>query len=424
MRVAIITYGTRGDVQPYVVLGHALAARGHAVRVAVCQNLVGMVDAAGLGSVPIPFDTQEFMSSPEGRTFLSTGKMTRFLKEAVRRETGCRDAIGEAFIETCDDADVIISNALTITRARSLGDANGVPVLPVYTVPIEPTGEFACPYLIRSTAAPTRALRRGSHVAFETVYWQGSRANDAAFRRQLGLPGRHGNALRALRRDRVPVHHLVTRELLPEPTDWPSYLHNVGAVDVPASLREAWGETHTDPALAAWLDAGEPPVFFGYGSMPVLDPAAALAMISEVARRLGVRALVGAGWSDLANATTDDVYVATTFDHDEVLPRCAAAVHHGGAGTTQTVIRAGIPAVVAHVFADQPMWGMLVARQGLGTHAAYQSLTTDRLVSLLQPLLAPDVRRRTAAAAHRMTDENAVGTVVSLVERAVPPASN
>jgi UDP-N-acetylglucosamine:LPS N-acetylglucosamine transferase len=67
---------------------------------------------------------------------------------------------------------------------------------------------------------------------------------------------------------------------------------------------------------------------------------------------------------------------------------------------------------------------MLVARQGLGTHTAYQSLTTERLVSLLQPLLAPDVRRRTAAAADRMADENAVGSVVSLVERAVPPGSN
>jgi sterol 3beta-glucosyltransferase len=290
-------------------------------------------------------------------------------------------------------------------------------VLAVYTVPLEPTGDFACPYLVRSTKAPTRALRRSSHVAFETVYWQGSRANDAAFRRQLGLRPNRRNGLRALRRDAVPVHHLVSRELLPEPTDWPGHVRNIGAVDVPAALRAAWGEASVNTDLAAWLDAGDPPVFFGFGSMPVLDPAAALAMIREVSQRLGVRALVGAGWSDLASdPTAADVFVAKSFDHAEVLPRCAAAVHHGGAGTTQTVMRAGIPAVVAHVFADQPMWAMRVEKQGLGAQTPYQSVTADRLTALLRPLLSDAVKARCEAAATRMAAENPVAKVVSLIE--------
>jgi sterol 3beta-glucosyltransferase len=87
--------------------------------------------------------------------------------------------------------------------------------------------------------------------------------------------------------------------LLAEPADWPRHLHNVGAPVVPPALRAAWGEDALPPGLAEWLGAGDPPVYFGFGSMPVLDPAAAVGMITTVARRLGVRALIGRagpGW--------------------------------------------------------------------------------------------------------------------------------
>jgi UDP:flavonoid glycosyltransferase YjiC (YdhE family) len=413
MKIAVLTYGTRGDVQPYAVIAHALSKRGHDVRIGVCENLVGMTEAIGLDTVSIPFDTQEFMSSEQGRAVLSAGRTTKFMTEALRRETEARDAIGAAFIDTCRDADIVISNVLSIIRARSIAEAIGARLMAVYTVPVEPTSEFASPYLFRSTRAPTAALRRFSHLAFETVYWQGSRRNETAFRRQLGLRPNRTNPFRDLRRERVQVQHLISRELMAEAADWPAHVRNVGAVEVPKELRAAWGES-VDEDLATWLDAGDPPVFFGFGSMPVLDPAAALAMIREVAQRLGVRALVGAGWSDLASDPTGaDVFVTKSFDHAEALPRCSAAVHHGGAGTTQTVMRAGIPAVITHVFADQPMWAMRVERHGLGTATPYQSVTADRLTEALRPLLATAVKERCADVAARMAREDAVGAVLA-----------
>jgi UDP:flavonoid glycosyltransferase YjiC (YdhE family) len=416
MKIAVLTYGTRGDVQPYAVIAHALSMHGHDVRIGVCENLVGMTEAIGLDTVSIPFDTQEFMSSEKGRAVLSAGSTTKFMTEALRRETAAREGIGEAFIDTCRDSEVVISNVLSIIRARSIAEATGARLMAVYTVPVQPTSEFASPYLFRSTRAPTAVLRRFSHVAFESLYWQGSRRNETAFRRQLGLQPARGNPLRALRRERVDVQHLISRELLAEPADWPAHVHSVGAVSVPPELRAAWGEA-VDERLAAWLDAGDPPVFFGFGSMPVLDPAAALAMIREVAQRLGVRALVGAGWSDLASDPAGaDVFVTRSFDHAEVLPRCSAAVHHGGAGTTQTVMRAGIPAVVAHVFADQPMWGMRIERQGLGVATPYQSLTADRLTESIRPLLATAVKQRCAEVARRMAGEDAVGAVLARLD--------
>jgi len=108
------------------------------------------------------------------------------------------------------------------------------------------------------------------------------------------------------RRDQVPTLHLVSPHLLAEPADWPGHLHNVGAPVVPPALRAAWGENALPPGLAEWLAAGDPPVYFGFGSMPLPDPAAAVGMITAVARRLGVRALIGAGWSGLAAGAQRD----------------------------------------------------------------------------------------------------------------------
>lgn len=420
MKIAILTYGTRGDVQPYAVLGHALARRGHAVRIAVCENLVDMTRSIGLDTVAVPVDSQEFMSSEQGRAVLSAGKTTKFIKELSRRETEASREIGDALVEASRDAEVVIASVLAVARATSLVEASGQRMLAVYVPPIHPTAQFASPYIFRSTHAPTALLRRASHLVFETVFWWGSRRNVRAFRRQLGLPARVANPLRALRRAQVPVSHLITRALLPEPPDWPDHVRNVGEIAVPRELREAWGEATVPPDLERWLAAGDAPVYFGFGSMPVLDAVAARAMIETVAQRLGVRALIGAGWSDVAAGSSEAVYVVNAFDHDQVLPRCVAAVHHGGAGTTQAVMRAGLPAVVAHVFADQPLWGRRIADQGLGAQTRYQHLSADRLVELLRPLLDPAAKRSAEAAAAVMATEDAIGTIVDMIEDGHP----
>lgn len=123
------------------------------------------------------------------------------------------------------------------------------------------------------------------------------------------------------------------------------------------------------PDLQAWLDSGESPVFFGFGSMPIVDPRRMLADLAEVTRMLGVRGLIGAGWTAYDDIDLPDhLYLERGHvDHERVLPQCVAAVHHGGAGTAATVTRAGIASVVVSVFLDQPFWGWRIAQAGLGS---------------------------------------------------------
>ena len=185
--------------------------------------------------------------------------------------------------------------------------------------------------------------------------------------------------------------------------------------------RPALGEPGVDVGLDAWLSAGEPPVYFGFGSMPITDPHAAGAMIGRVARRLGVRALVSAGWGRLAvdDAEGSHVRGVDALDHDALLPRCRAAVHHGGAGTTAAAVAAGVPSVVCSVFADQPFWGTRLERLGAGAHLRFAALDEESLTAALRAVLVPAVAARAAELGRLLRSEPpAAARAADLVEAA------
>ena len=415
----MLTYGSRGDVQPYLAVADQLRAGGHTVVFATPVNLAATVRAGGFEAAPIPIDSQAFLSSDEGRQFLANGRTTTFLRRLAEEETAKRDGLDEALIEASVDADVVVTGVLALTRAAAITERSGQPLVVLSTLPFEPTGDFPCPYLVHGDL-PTRAARRASHRLFLRLFSLSGRANVAAMRTRLGAPGRAPDVFRRLRRDATPIVHMISPQLLPRPRDWPDHCTLAGDVPVPAHLRAAWGEAHLDDELLAWLDAGPPPVFMGFGSMPVLEPAASLRMIDDVAARCGVRALVGAGWSDVpaGERSGGRLFIASAFDHDRVLPRCAAAVHHGGAGTTHAALRAGLPAVVAHVFADQILWGRQVTSRRVGTSMPYRRLNAERLTAALAPLLDDDVARRASSVADAMGHERGAAVAAEAIETA------
>jgi sterol 3beta-glucosyltransferase len=160
---------------------------------------------------------------------------------------------------------------------------------------------------------------------------------------------------------------------------------------VSPALRAGLGEAEVPPDLDAWLADGPPPVFFGFGSMPVLDPARMLAHLAGITASRGIRGLVGAGSTDYGVPAAElpgHLHLTPpVVDHDQVLPRCRAAVHHGGSSTTAAVLRAGLPSVVASVFFDQPFWGWRVARTGVGVTVPFRALTPARLGQALDRVL-------------------------------------
>ncbi|MCX4090901.1 glycosyltransferase [Nocardia sp. alder85J] len=194
---------------------------------------------------------------------------------------------------------------------------------------------------------------------------------------------------------------------------------------MPQRLRAAWGEQAVDPALTAWLDEGEAPIYFCMTGMPVLDPAACCALIAAVCTRLGARALVTMRGEGVPPGAGHDrrLYLVNSFDYDRVLPRCRAVVHHGGSGNTQDVLRAGLPAVVIGVHSDQFFYGWRISALGIGDDFPYPKLTEDRLFTALTRALAPESLRRASELGDRAATENGVHAAADAIERLVVASS-
>jgi sterol 3beta-glucosyltransferase len=416
MHITVLTWGTRGDVQPYLALGLELERRGHRVVLALNQNHLPWLARVGLEVRALPLDVQAAFESEEARRWLAAGRTTVFLRWLSSVEHGLREPLAAALVDACQGADLIVTTHLLAHRAAALAEKLDVPAVRVSTFPTAATGEYPTPFLMNGMPRlPGPALRRLSHRLIKTVALRGQRADLQELRRHLGLQPLAGDAEEHLVARGIRTLNAVSPSLLPRPGDWPEDQVITGHCRLSPEARVALGEGGVPADLAAWLDAGPPPVFFGFGSMPVQDPPYTLAMVGEVCRRLGLRALVGAGWSQYGRPEDPDLRVVESCNHDLVFPRCCAVVHHGGAGTTATGLTAGRPTVVASVFADQPLWGDRVARLGAGFTLPFQRLTAPRLAAALGSALTPEVVDTARALGQQMQAEDGLGATAAAV---------
>jgi len=243
------------------------------------------------------------------------------------------------------------------------------------------------------------------------------RAEVATLREELGIPPASRSVLRNIARGQVRCLLGYSQTLFPSPEDWPPSALSAGFLAPSSELRTRFGEYGVPNDLDEWLRAGSPPVFLGFGSMPVLDGANSLRMVTTTLAELGVRGILAAGWSELDHASDDTLYVTGELDHQALFPRCVAAVHHGGAGTTHTSLAAGTPTLVCSVFYDQPFWGARCRALGVGDTIPFTRLNAKRLTDGLRRVLKPEVAARAKELAARMGQEDGLGATVAHLER-------
>jgi sterol 3beta-glucosyltransferase len=419
MKIALTTHGTRGDVQPFVAVALALKDRGHDVTLAVPPNLQEWAGRCGVAAGRIAIDSQAFMESEQGRAWLAAGNMATFMKHISAEIRANRDALIADQQRACDGADVIVAGFLTEDHSSVMAESRSVPMVSLHLAPMRPTSAFPNG-LVTTRPLPFGALNRATHALFDRLWWGGYRDDVNTFRGRVGLaPTAASTAKRQAARGAFSVQ-AYSPLLVAQPDDWGETQPVVGAIGFPAAARARLGEGAPDPALVEWLGQGSAPVYFGLGSMPVRDPAAMLKTVGAVASACGVRALVGAGWSRLeaARDLPEHVRIVGAVDHGWLLPRCAAAVHHGGAGTTHAALAAGLPAVVTSVFADQPFWASRVERLGVGVHLPFKHLAPAALEKALRRALDPSVKEAAQRLGARLAAEpDATARVVEIVER-------
>ncbi|MFC7565036.1 glycosyltransferase [Actinomadura namibiensis] len=292
MRIAMLASGTRGDVQPMVAIGDELARRGHEVAVAVNSDLADWVTRAGLRAVPTGVDFKRFLSSAESRRMLAHGKVDTTIRRIVADEHRVNQQIVNACVRAAEGADVILTTVTMSLRGLCLEKATGVPSRILYSFPIVPTGDFSG-IMPRVRDFRMAWANRGGSRMLNQLYWMRNKANLDEMSDLMGAP----RVSRMPRQEERPGLHLYSPRVVPEPTDLPGGHELIGFPVLSDDLRDRLGERTVPAELDRWLDAGPEPVYFGFGSMPVLDPERTLRELIEVTARRGIRGLVGAGAS-------------------------------------------------------------------------------------------------------------------------------
>ncbi|WP_208997039.1 glycosyltransferase [Roseibium denhamense] len=365
-KILIASLGTRGDVQPYTALARALTDAGANVVISTGEGFEDSIAAAGARARPLPINYQTLLQDADVRAalFSLSGKY-----KAARATLALQSKVAKALWGICleEKPDLILFNlkaTVTTLAARRLG----IPALPTALQPImAPTGAF--PIGLFGLPDLGRTLNRFSYRAGKWLMRLGLaplikqvRAEAAA---ECALPG---SLIDGHMPDGSKALSLqaYSRALVPTPSDWP-----MEAVSCGYWFTEPDSAYRPPPDLGAFLEAGAPPVYLGFGSMPSRDPAAITKTVLDALILSGHRAILATGWGgltrqDLPGTLAQKVFLLDKAPHSWLFPRCLGVVHHGGAGTTHEALRWGKPSLVCPVFGDQPFWGNRVSAINAG----------------------------------------------------------
>ncbi|AZG45231.1 glycosyltransferase [Gordonia insulae] len=428
--IAIVLYGSRGDIQPGICLALELQHRGHRVSVLAPPELVDLARSAGVGQVrPVGLDAHQAWSSDAAvaaQRHRNPLVRLRFTLSTVRAGFAAFDdaLIAEFLADRAPlaDVDLLVVAPLCQERGLAVAERLDVGLVVLRYGPMSENGVVgSIPGL---TAHWSVAWKRRSWRIADRLTWVATGWHANAFRRSIGVPRARGPLSRRLGALGVPQLQAYDAELFPGlADDWGETKPITGFFDLPPENRAKLGEMTTDSTdLANWLVEGEPPLFVTFGSMSPAARDRGVAVFREVARGLGLRCLIAGETTHGVDPDDDGVFAVGAVDHATVLPRCAAAVHHGGAGTTAASLRAGLPTLVCSVTADQPFWGQSVRALRVGDTTRLPNLTPASATAGLEAVLAAPVRAAAQQLAARMVQpEKAVAVAADIVEARARP---
>lgn len=415
MRITIVVVGSRGDVQPFVALGRKLQANGHEVILNAQRDFEDFIRQWGLGFYPMAGDPKIIM------TMLGSDKFgvnhIRFLQALQRWFTEFMEDMMDDMEQACKNADMIISSFLG-APAIHIAQKYDIPafigsMFPVYT----PTATYP------SLSVSFRNLGSWGNILSHH------------FERLSPIIGYHSTMNRLLKKLDMPplgyfefpydevngklVHRLFAYSpsfLAPAP-DYPEHVHVTGYWFLDAA--ETWT---APPALEAFIEAGEPPVYIGFGSMIDNHADEMSRIVTKALQLCGQRGLLLGGWGNMGHITlNENIFVVDAAPHDWLFPRMAAVVHHGGAGTTAAGLCAGKATVIVPFMGDQIFWGRQIETQRLGAAPIPASkITPERLADAIDFVVNNSaVRENAAKLGQHIQQEDGLTEAVRIIKSVV-----
>ncbi|WIM88717.1 glycosyltransferase [Candidatus Mycobacterium wuenschmannii] len=409
MKFALGIHGSRGDVEPFAAIGLELQRRGHEVRMAVPPNMIGFTESAGLTAVAYGPSSQAVNEEEFIRNFWDIRTPVKIVRAGKHYLGEVWAEMGTTLTTLAAGTDLLLTGMVQQGLAVNAAEYHGIPLAELHCFPVRVNSHIL-------PAIPSPLIRSGISALW-WAHWRMTKPTEDDQRRQLGLPKAIGPSTRRIvERGSLEIQaydDLFFPGLSDEWSRGAGRRPFVGALTMNVP-------TAADDAVADWCAAGTPPIYFGFGSMPVRSFDATVRMIGDACAELGERALIcsGAHYFD-ERLRTDRVMIVDAMNHRSIFPKCRAVVHHGGAGTTAAGLRAGIPTLILWVTADQPIWAAQIRRLKVGSARRFSATTSRSLAADLRDILTPQHVANSRTIAGRLTPPDiSVRTTADLLEDA------
>jgi vancomycin aglycone glucosyltransferase len=391
VRALLATWGSRGDIEPLAALAAQLHEIGAEVRVCAPpdEEFAALFSRVGMTVVPL---------GPSTRS-IAAGLKAPAPDAAFRLAAELVAARFQALPAAAEGCDVLVATGLMPAGARSVAETLGIRyVLATFHI-------FGLPSRHFPPAARPGKQSPASETDNRVLWNQDADRVDALYAAPLN---RHRAAIGLPPVDNVRDYVITDRPWLaadPVLAPWKDL------TDLDIVQTGAWilpDERPLQNELEAFLDAGEPPVYVGFGSMTMRSSNDLGRVAVEAARAHGRRVVLSRGWADLALPNDrEDFLIVGDVNQQALFRRVAAVVHHGGAGTTTTAALAGAPQVVVPQIVDQPHWARRVAELGIGAAHDGPVPTPESLASALGTALSSETRARAIAVSAEIRTDGA-----------------
>jgi UDP:flavonoid glycosyltransferase YjiC (YdhE family) len=415
-RIVFTTFGSLGDLHPYVAVALGLQARGHDAVIATSGMYREKVEALGIGFRSVRPDFPDVADN--------VALMRRIMDRRTGSEFVVRDlfmsAVRESYEDTlaaADGADLLVSQMLAFTT-RLVAEKNSIPWVSTYLQPLGLFSAYDPPVLPKASfLAALRFLGPAfSRALFRLAKWSVRSWSEPwhRLRSEVGLPPISANPLFEGQNSPALVLMMFSKLLADRQPDWPRQ-----AVITGFPFYDRDGEAGIPSELVRFLDAGPPPLVFTLGSSAVIDAGSFYDNSAVAAELIGRRAvlLVGKNARNRPDSLPDSIVAFDYAPYSELFQRATAIVHQGGVGTTAHAMRSGRPMLIMPFGHDQPDNADRMTRLGIARTISRHRYTPARAAAELRQLLdEPAYSQRAEAVGEQVRQEDGVMAACDALE--------